>query len=217
MSVPVVVFDLDGVLIDSADANVQAFRYGLQQVGISVSDPERVLELVGLPASTMLEKLGCPTEDVPRIFEEYVKPFYLENLPTLAQAYSGSRAVLEQLLESGFRVGACTSGDRVTQKAALEAIGLWDLIEFMQTPCDSEHGKPNPLYLRELLVQFGEHGDVHHVEDSEVGIKMGLDVGATTYYAGYGNGKLSGEVKPHISLRSIKELPRAILRTRACH
>jgi phosphoglycolate phosphatase len=213
MSAPLVIFDLDGVLIDSAEANVQAFRYGMEQVGIMVTDRDSILDLVGLPAITMLERLGCPVAEVDSVFKEYVTPYYIQNLPTLASAYPGARQVLEQLLEAGFRIGACTSGDRVTQKAALEAIGLWDLIELMQTPDDSEFGKPDSRYLQELLDRFGEHGDVHHVEDSEVGLVMGHTLGATTYYASYGNGKLSGTVEPHVTLKALKELPRAILRT----
>lgn len=208
---PVVVFDLDGVLIDSAQANVQAFRFGLEQVGISVQNPHTILELVGYPALEMLARLGCPKDDLEPVFENFVRPFYIENLPTLAKSYPGSREVLETLRESGFRLLACTSGDRRTQTSALQAIGLWDLIEAMQTPDDSEFGKPQTEYMMELLAQLGSYGDIHHVEDSEVGLRMGRDCGATTYYASYGNGSLSGDLTPDMVLESIQELPGAIL------
>jgi phosphoglycolate phosphatase len=209
---PVIVFDLDGVLIDSAEANVQAFRFGLEQVGIHVSEPDRILHLVGYPADDMLRRLGCPEDQVTAVFEQHVRPFYIDNLPTLARPYPGAREVIEQLREAGFRVGACTSGDRQTQTSALQAIGLWDLIEEMQTPDDSTFRKPDTRYLTELLNRFGEYGDVHHVEDSEVGLVMGRDCGATTYYASYGNGQLSGKVEPHHTLECLAELPPTLLR-----
>lgn len=212
---PTVVFDLDGVLIDSAEANVQAFRYGLEQVGVVVSDPEDVLSLVGYPALDMLTKLGCPEKDAKGVFEDFVKPFYISNLPTLASAYPGALTVLSELREAGFLIGACTSGDRQTQTEALDSIGLLDYIEEMQTPDDSKYRKPDPDYLNELLGRLGEVGDVHHVEDSEVGLRMGLDCGATTYFASYGNGSLSGDVVPHVVLKNLKELPRAIIKRAA--
>lgn len=210
---PLVVFDLDGVLIDSAEANVQAFRFGLQQVGVQVDEPAAILSLVGLPAVEMLRRLGCPEEAIVEVFETYVRPYYIENLPSLARAYPAAFEVLDRLRESGFRIGACTSGDRATQTAALKAIGLWEFIEKMQTPDDSEFGKPDPRYLQELLRQFPEHGPVHHVEDSEVGLLMGRKCQAITYYAAYGNGALSTQVEPDFVLSSIEELPLAVLRS----
>ena len=210
---PVVVFDLDGVLIDSAEANVQAFRYGLEQVGVEVRDPDAILGLVGYPAIRMLIELGCPESEALSVFQQYVRPFYIDNLPTLARAYPGSYRVLEQLKQAGFRLGACTSGDRQTQTSALQAIGLWEMIEEMQTPCDSDFGKPDVRYIGELLERMGPHGDVHHVEDSEVGLAMGREFGATIYYASYGNGQLSGDVEPDFTLESIEDLPQAILST----
>lgn len=208
----IVVFDLDGVLIDSAEANVSAFRYGLEQVGIVGSHREEILSLVGLPALEMLRRLGCPDEAVKEVFESHVRPFYIENLPTLAKAYPGASRVLGSLTDSGFHIGACTSGDRKTQTAALQAIGLWDYIEHMQTPDDSSFGKPEPSYLLELLAKFPDGGRVHHVEDSEIGIVMGRDCGAITFFASYGNGTLSGNVKPDFVLDAIEDLPLAILK-----
>ena len=211
----IVVFDLDGVLIDSAEANVQAFRYGLEQVGVMAGDREAILSLVGLPALEMLRRLGCPNESVSEVFDQHVRPFYIENLPALARAYPGSQRVLTNLRESGFQIAACTSGDRQTQTAALQAIGLWEYIEEMQTPDDSSFGKPDPRFLTELLAKFPQGGRVHHVEDSEVGIMMGRDCGAVTFFASYGNGTLSGEVQPDFILASIEELPMAILKANA--
>jgi phosphoglycolate phosphatase len=208
----IVVFDLDGVLIDSAEANVQAFRYGLEQVGVLANDREAILSLVGLPALEMLRRLGCPSQAVTEVFDQHVRPFYIENLPALARAYPGADSVLGSLRDSGFRLAACTSGDRQTQTAALQAIGLWDYIEEMQTPDDSDYGKPDTRYLKELLAKFPENSRVHHVEDSEVGIVMGRDCGAVTFFAAYGNGSLSGQVRPDFVLQSIEELPMAILR-----
>lgn len=213
---PIVVFDLDGVLIDSAEANVQAFAFGLEQVGVKVEDPKTILDLVGYPAIDMLLKLGCPEAEVEGVFNDHVRPHYIENLPQLARAFDGAAGVLEQLIESGFSVGACTSGDRETQTNALQSIGLWDYIEKMQTPDDSEFRKPQVEYMQELLDRFDEVGDVHHVEDSEVGLKMGLDIGATTYFASYGCGTLSGEITPHHTIKKIKLLPRMILKSVAC-
>lgn len=210
---PIVVFDLDGVLLDSAEANVQAFRYGLEQVDVHLHDREAILSLVGLPATEMLRRLGCPQERVLSVFNDHVRPFYVENLPTLATAYPGADRILTNLKASGFHIAACTSGDRMTQTAALKAVGLWDHIEEMQTPDDSLYGKPDRRFLMELLSKFDDIGQIFHVEDSEVGLLMGRECQAVTIYASYGNGQLTGAIEPDRTIASLEELPLAILAT----
>ncbi len=198
-----IVFDLDGVLIDSEEANYQAFAHGAEQVTQRPARQE-VVGLIGFPATTMLERLGCPPDRCREIFERFVKPYYLEHLPAQASAMTGAEDVLEQLSQAGIRLAACTSGDLETQTRALKAIGLWDRLEAIQTPDQSRFGKPDVRYLRELVDQFGACRVVH-VEDSEVGLQMGREFGAVTVYSRYGYGKLQHQ-KPDHQIDSLSEL-----------
>ena len=150
-----VVFDLDGVLIDSRQANFQAFAYGVQALGLPTPAEEAVVSLIGLSAAEMLRRLGCPAERVAEIYEGFVKPHYLENLPRLARAVDGAAEVLTELRQRGHRVVACTSGDRALQEKALRHIGLRDFFEDMRTPDDSAFEKPQVEYLRELVDRIG--------------------------------------------------------------
>ena len=201
-----VVFDLDGVLIDSEEANYQAFAFGLEKAGLPPAEKPSVISLIGLKATTMLERLSCPPERSQEVFDQWVKPHYIENLPRLARQMEGAESVLTGLKASGWRIAACTSGDRVTQTRALEAIGLWSFIEEMQTPDDSSHGKPDPRYLGEVVEKF-KPSRLVHVEDSEVGIRMGQAYGATTVHAAYGYGQLGPEVRPDHVIERLGDLP----------
>lgn len=205
------VFDLDGVLIDSREANYQAFAKGIEWVGLERPGREEVTRLIGLTARTMLERLGCPRERCEEAYEKVVKPFYLEHLPELARPVEGTREVLETLKERGFRIGACTSGDSDLQERALRAIGVRELIEEMQTPDTSQHRKPDVAYLGELVDKFGPAELVLHVEDSEIGLKMGLEFGAVTVFADYGYGT-PGPHQPHHRIGRLSELLQVVER-----
>lgn len=200
-----VVFDLDGVLINSEEANYRAFAYGLGKVGCPTPPKEEVVSLIGLTAEQMLVRLGCPEAAWQAAFEEHVKPYYIRHLPELARPVEGAPEVLAELVRRGYRIGACTSGDLVTQDEALKAIGLREFFEAIQTPCRSRFTKPDPRFLEEL-VQIFEPSSVHHVEDSEVGLRMGLDFGATTIFADYGYGRLNGGLSPHHRIQRLPEL-----------
>lgn len=200
-----VVFDLDGVLIDSRAANYQAFARGVEALGLPTPQEEEVVGLIGLSAAEMLQRLGCPADRVTEIYEGFVKPHYLENLPRLARAVEGAAEVLTQLRQRGHRVVACTSGDRALQEKALRHIGLRDFFEDMQTPDDSRFHKPEVEYLRELVRRVGHQGSIVHVEDSQVGLQMGLDCGATTVFADYGFGR-PDPLQPHFRIQRLRDL-----------
>ena len=200
-----VVFDLDGVLIDSNEANYQAFRQGILAAGLAEPTREAVTCLIGMPALKMLQRLGCPEERCSHIYTTVVKPHYLEHLPQLARPIEQAHQVLSALLARGYRIGACTSGDRVTQEKALGSIGVRQLIEHMQTPDDSLHNKPQVRYLQELVERFPSTSNIYHVEDSEVGLQMGLDGGATTIFADYGYGR-PGALQPHHRISRLSQI-----------
>lgn len=201
----VIVFDLDGVLIDSEEANYQAFAYGLEQIGLPRPDRATVIGLVGLKATIMLEKLGCPKEKALETFQKYVQPFYLAHLPQLAAPMPDADTVLEELTQRGYRILACTSGDRRTQTAALKGVGLWDAIEKMQASDDSQYRKPDPNYLQELLTDYS-YQNLLHVEDAEVGIRMGKAFGAKTIFAEYGFGSLPTDLTVDHRINHLNEL-----------
>ncbi|MBX3170282.1 MAG: HAD family hydrolase [Candidatus Eremiobacteraeota bacterium] len=200
-----VVFDLDGVLIDSRAANYEAFARGVEALGLPTPEEAAVVDLIGLSAAEMLQRLGCPAERVGEIYEGFVKPHYLENLPRLARAVEGAAEVLTQLRQRGHRVVACTSGDRALQEKALRHIGLRDFFEDMQTPDDSRFHKPQVEYLRELVQRVGHEGPIVHVEDSQVGLQMGLECGVTTVFADYGFGKPE-PLEPHFRIQKLSDL-----------
>jgi phosphoglycolate phosphatase len=202
----VIVFDLDGVVIDSRQANFQAFAKGIEALGLAKPSEESVVSLIGLSAHEMLVKLGCPEGRAVEIYESHVKPFYLENLALLAAPVPGAVELFEWLRQNDWKIGACTSGGRQLQVQALKGIGLLDFFSVIQTPDDSKFLKPAPEFLLEVLRKMGlEKEPFWHIEDSSVGLSMGLNCGAKTVFANYGFGT-PGDRQPHYRIDSIGEL-----------
>lgn len=204
-----VVFDLDGVLIDSREANYQAFAAGIEAAGLPRPQADEVICLIGLSAHEMMLRLGCPEDRARELYESVVKPHYLQHLSELAHPVADADATLRRLRADGCRVAACTSGDRQTQEQAMRHIGLWEHLEDMQTPDDSSYRKPQVEYLAELVRRLGHEGPVIHVEDSPVGLAMGLEWGAVTVFADYGYGE-PGELQPHHRIGRLSQLPEIV-------
>ncbi|MGB0562697.1 MAG: HAD family hydrolase [Spirulinaceae cyanobacterium] len=204
-----IIFDLDGVLVDSGEANYQAFAYGIENLGLPRPERVAVMDLVGLKAARMLELLGCPKDETHSVFKEFVQPYYLDNLCSFIRAMPDADPVLSELKARNYEILACTSGGRVIQTQVLKAIGLWKYIEKMQTPDDSDFQKPDPCYLQGLFTD-GQPDTLFHVEDSEAGIRMGNACGAITIFSEYGYGTLPPDLKVDHRIGALRELLRIV-------
>lgn len=187
------VFDLDGVLINSGVANAAAFSEGLKEVGIKV-ESDAITSLIGRHAREILMVLGCPEERVQEILEEVVKPYYQSHLELL-ELMPGAKVLLQALAEKEIPMRACTSGDWATQERILSHFQIIDYFDKIHTPCHSRTGKPDPQFLAEALEGVSKDETVWMVEDSPVGLAMIHDYGATSVFARYGFGQIQ-EVSP---------------------
>lgn len=200
-----VVFDVDGVLVDSRPVNVLAFQHAFIQMGLEVPSDEAVRRLIGRSALDMLRALGCPPGLEEDAFVRYVRPCYLEHFAALACRYEGTLETLHELSERGYLLAACTSGTWDVQEPALRSLGLIDFFSRMQTACRTRLRKPHPAYLGELLAAYGQLQEVWHVEDTEDGVRMGLANQAITVFAEYGYGRCQA-VRPHYRTRKMPDL-----------
>ncbi len=68
----IILFDLDGTLIDSTQAIVKSFRYAFNQnkFDIQVSDQD-ITKLIGYPLEYMFEKLGAPKNKIEIYIDSY--------------------------------------------------------------------------------------------------------------------------------------------------
>ncbi len=200
-----VVFDLDGVLVDSLEANVASFQAGMASIDGPIPDTETVASLLGKHPETMLTAMGCPAERAHEVYVDTVWPVYHRELPAKVQAFAGARDLLLWLRNQEVGVLACTSGELRVQQPVLEQLDLWPLIDDIQTPCQSEYRKPEAEFLQELLERNQRSGAIVHVEDAGVGLAMGKKVGATTVYARYGFADKEAEI-PDFTIDSLNEL-----------
>ena len=64
MDRPIILFDLDGTLIDSTDAILHCFERAFDRYGDEQRDKEAIKKLIGHPLDVMFEELGIAKEVV---------------------------------------------------------------------------------------------------------------------------------------------------------
>jgi len=175
-----ILFDLDGVLVDSTAVVVRTWRDWARDRGL---DAERILEIAhGRPAAETV-RLFAPHLD-PDSEARELERIEIENLEGVLEI-EGARELLSSLPADGWTV--VTSGTRALASKRMEHVGL-PLPERFVSADDVENGKPHPeAYLRgaEILGVRPEACVV--VEDAPSGVSSARSAGmrvvavATTY------------------------------------
>ena len=97
-----IIFDVDGVLVDSNKTIVEAYQKTAEKLGLRVPSPHEVIDLMGRPLVEIVRILWSKS-DVELYVEEFRKLFMDENL--VIPAIEGAVATVEKIGQSGFRIG----------------------------------------------------------------------------------------------------------------
>lgn len=153
-----IVFDVDGVLLNSNKIIVEAYRKTAEKLGLRIPSPHEVLDLMGRPLSEIVRTLW-PKSDVELYIKEYRSLFMDENL--VIPAIEGAVDAVREIRESGFRIGVISGKIMFFIRKHLTEAGFnikwFEVIVSFET---TKKHKPNPEPLLYAVNQL-------HVEPEE--------------------------------------------------
>lgn len=153
-----VLFDVDGTLVDSRWSIVAAMTAGYEAVGLVPPEPEAVRRIVGLSLDEALEAMS-PGLDLRQ--REEVARAYCHAYLALGRSrelreplYDGVLGALDALENAGVLLGVATGKSRAGLDAVLERHGLTRRFVTLQT-ADQGRGKPHPDMVLRALEETG--------------------------------------------------------------
>lgn len=171
--VSALIFDLDGVLWDTADYHVQAFRYVLTPLGIRVP---LYHEIAGRRTDAVFEELlfSCNASVNPKLVAELTwrkreqfKILLREKPPNLDATVS----VINKLA-GRYRLGLCSSASPQSVELFFDITGLGSLFDTVVSGEMVERAKPAPdIYNMALMLLSSSPHAATAIEDSADGIK----------------------------------------------
>lgn len=214
---PLIVFDLDGTLVDTAPDLVGALNFVLQREGLPLVPVASARTMIGAGARKLIER-GLELEgrmmsvaDIDRLTADFIA-YYREHIADASLPFEGLHAALDTLEDQGFKFAVCTNKLEDLSRlllAKLEMTGRFEAI------CGADTfgvAKPDPTILRQTVAQAG--GDISRaimVGDSgpDVGVarRAGVPVIGVTF--GYTETPIA-ELKPDIVIGHMRELPGAV-------
>jgi len=172
MEIKLVIFDLDGVLVDAKEIHYDALNDALGDK-YSISIDEHLSIYDGLKTSQKLEILtrekGLPVELYDEIWSNKQK-ITISKLKTLSQ----SNTLIEcfnSLFNDGYKIAVCSNSIRKTVLTVLSKLGIIEYVDLIISNEDVKNSKPHPeMYWKAISKMSFLPEQTLIVEDSPYGL-----------------------------------------------
>ncbi len=210
MSIKLVIFDLDGTLVNSIKDITNSLNYATELYGLPPKTSEEVSALVGEGITKVIERvLGDERlqyrDDVVKRFLE----FYSEHIVDNTFPYPGVRETLERL--NGFKKAVISNKREALSIKVLEALDLLRFFDLVIGSDSTNEKKPSPVPVLHVISTMGlTPEDSIMVGDSDLDISAGKSAGIKTVGVTYGYRKREFLKDADYVIDDIKEIPKLI-------
>ena len=179
--ISVLIFDLDGTLIDSAEYYYALDQEIFRRMGLDLPDRAEYFRHFGLPHHAFIQTLK---PDVSLVAYQRVCDSLLD-LSSI-RMFPKAKAAIEKAKNAGHRLGVLSSGKKQFVEGHLRYQGIAQHFEYVHGSDSSPHAKPDPRVFDDILEYFREPkknvvyvGDM--ITDFEAATAAGIRfVGVTT-------------------------------------
>lgn len=189
--IKLIVFDLDGVLVETKMLHYEAFNKALSDVDAKyqISYDEHLAKYDGLSTHKKLDLLGREKGLSGMEFESIWlrKQLYTSQMLRLLKPDSRLIEVLKKLKEEhSYSIAVASNSIRDSVKITLLKLGLLEYVDFYLSNEDVKYPKPHPeIYLKSMITAGVSPKETLIIEDSIVGRKAANESGA--YLLGVNN------------------------------
>ena len=189
---PLLVLDLDGTLVDTADDLLATLNTVLADEGLPPVTRAQAGHLLGAGARAMIQR-GFALADRPldeatldRLFDVYI-PLYAANIAVHSRPYPGAIAALDRFAAEGWRLAVCTNKPETLSRRLL---GELDLVDRFAAICGGDTfpvRKPDATHLFGTIARAGgEAATTVMVGDSHTDIATARNAGVPVVAVDFG-------------------------------
>jgi pyrophosphatase PpaX len=184
MRFPVVLFDLDGTLVDSGWMILASFQHATRTV-LDREIPDEVL-LAGVGSAGLVEQMRTFDEEradeLVDVYRSHYAPLHDE-----LEAFPGVVQLLETLHAEGRKTGIVTAKRRDIVELAFANVPIGPHIDVVVGSDEAARGKPHPDPILLALARLGaEPGQAAFIGDAPFDIAAGIAAGVFTIAVTWG-------------------------------
>jgi len=188
-----VIFDMDGVLIDSEKIHAQVETKMFESLGLDISEEEYAgflgMSMVGL-WSKVKDKYGLK-EEVGELVKLNTQMFYDFIEGDSMDPIDGVESFIQELLNEDIKIAVATSSREEMMNSMLKLIGLDKYFENRTNADDIDNCKPDPeIYLKAAKKLGVSPGECVAIEDATNGVLAACSAGMKVVgFTGSGDGR----------------------------
>ncbi len=169
-----VIFDVDGVLIDSYHAHFQSWCQLASEIGRTCTEAEFVRGFGRTSRENIVEQWSDKSWTVEEVrqLDDRKEWLFREIIRDPFPAMAGAADLIRSLHQAGFRVAAGSSGPPENVNLVIESLGVAEIVQCRITARDVTRGKPDPQVFQLAAQGLGlPASSCCVVEDAPAGIK----------------------------------------------
>jgi phosphoglycolate phosphatase len=185
MNTRLIIFDLDGTLLDTIDDLAAACNHALGQCGCPVRERDEYYMLVGRGISNLFRGAlpeGMKTDEMVEKMRSQFLPYYNAHSADLTKPYEGIIPMLESLKSKGIALAVASNKFQAGTEALIERFfGGFDFVRILGQR-EGKPIKPDPAIVHEAMEGVPGIGldEVVYCGDSDVDMMTGANAGVRT-------------------------------------
>ena len=212
-----VVFDLDGTLVDTAPDLINALNFILAREGLAPVPLHAARNMIGAGARKLLER-GLELEgrtvslaELDRLTDDFIN-HYAEHIADASRPFDGLEAALDDLESSGYRFAVCTNKLEWLSKRLLDRLNLSPRFAAICGADTFGVSKPDPAILRQTIARAGgELSSAIMVGDAGPDVGVARRAGIPVICVSFGYTEVPvADLKPDRVIDHMRELRGAI-------
>ena len=178
-SPPCVIWDVDGVLVDSYDAHFKSWQKIAEARGVSYTEEDFLSGFGKTSREHLKENFGAGmTDDQIAEIEAEKEADYRDSVTENFPGMPGARELIGELKGADFKIALATSGPAANLMLAVRMLKLQPFLSTVVSGADVTKGKPDP----EIFLKAAENAGVKAgrcvvVEDSRFGVEAAKAAG----------------------------------------
>jgi len=181
--IKLIVFDLDGVLVESKEIHFMALNDALREVNEKyvISKDDHLRKFDGLPTRKKLAKLN-EDRGLPEVYYDKIwnnKQAFTVKYIRQTEKNDRLCRLFQKLKDTGFKIYVGSNAILQTTKLYLIVLGLIEYVDGYVSNEDVVHPKPHPeMYIKIMAEEHTSPKETLVIEDSHVGITAAVESGA---------------------------------------